>query len=502
MLAFFYGLEKLLGFARAVLIARQFGLSAELDAFNTANNLPDLLFALIAGGALGMALIPILTETLQKQDRQAAWALFSKVANLMFLSTALLSLLVAIFAEPLVRWRLGIAPGFSSPQQELVADLMRLNLIGTLLLSLAGLIIAGLQANQHFLLPAIAPAMYDLGTLFGVLILSPTTGYSIGPVQLPAFGLGVHGLVYGTILGNALFLGVQIPGLVRYGFRWTPALDIFSPIVRRTIGLLLPRIGTVLCIQLVFLATDNIASRLPEGGPSALVYGWLILQMPETLIGTAIGTALLPTLSEQITRGESGAFTGAVRRAVQVIVAITLPTAVLIGLALPPLVGLLFDDPAEVERVVWTARAFLIGLTGHTLLEVAVRAFYARQKPLVPLWAAAGMFVVFLSGALILAPLLDTAGIALANSIAFTLEAAVLLWLLDRSYPGLLRVGGAPARAAVGMVVGGVAAFLVGGLLPEPGLLQGLLLAAAAVAAGALAALPFIWPEMKLLLKL
>lgn len=502
MLAAFFGLEKLLGFVRQVLIARQFGLSAELDAFNTANNLPDLLFALISGGALGMAFIPVLSETIQKQDRKAAWDLFSRLANLLFLGTALVSLFVAVFAGPLVRWRLGIAPGFESAQQDLVAELMRLNLIGTLLLSLAGMVIAGLQANQHFLLPAIAPAMYDVGTLFGVLILSPETGYQIGPLQLPAFGLGVHGLVYGTILGNALFLAVQIPGLARYGFRWTPAIDLRSPLVQRTIGLILPRVGTVFFIQLVFLATDNLASRLPEGGPSALVYGWLILQMPETLIGTALGTALLPTLSEQIALGDAEAFAGAVRRAVRVIIAITLPAAALIGLALPPLVGLLFDDPASVERVVWTARAFLLGLTGHTLLEVAVRAYYARQKAYMPLWAAAGMFAVFLLGAVILAPRLDTPGIALANSLAFTLEALVLLWLLERSYPGLLQVGAAPLRAGGGMLVGGLAAFFIGGLLPGGGLFMQLLLAAGGMAAGAALALPFIWPEMKLLFKL
>src|SRR4030066_783001 len=130
IVAVFFGLEKGLGFVRQVLIARQFGLSAELDAFNAANNLPDLLFALISGGALAIAFIPVLTETLQKQDRRAAWDLFSRIANLMFLFTAGIAVLFAILAGPLVQ-RV-ITPGFTLEQQRLVGKITRLALIATL----------------------------------------------------------------------------------------------------------------------------------------------------------------------------------------------------------------------------------------------------------------------------------------------------------------------------------------------------------------------------------
>ncbi len=125
-----------------------------------------------------------------------------------------------------MRSQVGIAPGFTSAQQALVADLMRLNLFATLLFSLAGMMTAGLQANQHFLLPALAPIMYDIGMLFGVLVLSPEQGYSFGPVTLPAFGLGIHGLVYGTILGAFLYMAIQVPGLLRFHFRWSPSFGL------------------------------------------------------------------------------------------------------------------------------------------------------------------------------------------------------------------------------------------------------------------------------------
>ncbi|HSO26993.1 MAG TPA: murein biosynthesis integral membrane protein MurJ [Anaerolineales bacterium] len=497
IVAVFFGLEKGLGFLRQIIIARQFGLSKELDAFNAANNLPDLLFALISGGALAMALIPVLAEYLEEQGHPQAWKLFSRIANLIFLVTAGVSILLAIFAEPLVSWRLGVAPGFEAVQQALVADLMRLNLIATVLFSLAGLAIAGLQANQHFLLPALAPSMYDIGALFGAIILAPQTGYQIGPITLPAFGLGVHGLVYGTILGALLFLGIQIPGLLRFKFRWSPSLGIGSPGVRRVLLLMGPRVFNVLFIQAVFLAQDNLASRLEAGAVTALVYGWLFMQVPESLIGTAIGTVLLPTLAEQNTRRNWEAYRRTLNQTIRVILALTLPSAFLLAFAIRPLVGLLDFSAAGTELVVWTTRAYLVGLVGHSLLEIGVRAFYARQNALTPLIAAGAAFAGFI---LLGAPLafgLGAPGIALANSLVYTGEALVLLYLLHRLFPGILDVRSTLPRVAVGAVISGGLVYLLMGFPFHP-----LLLAAGALAAGGALALVFIWPEIRLLIKL
>lgn len=497
MLAIFFGAEKILGFVRQLLIARQFGLSPELDAFNAANNIPELIFILISGGALAMALIPVLSEHLQKGSRQVMWDLFSRVANLVFLLTALLSIGIALLAEPLVGWELGIAPGFDEPQKELVADLMRLNLIATLLLSLSGLVIAGLQANQHFLLPAIAPSMYDFGTLFGVLILAPESGYQIGPLTLPAFGMGVHGLVYGVILGTALYLGILIPGLVRYQFRWVPVINLNHPGVKQVLVVMGPRVATVFFIQLTFLAQDNVASRLPTGAIVILVYGWLIMQVPETLIGTAIGTALLPTLSEQIARHEREKFFESLHQAIRAILGLALPGAALLAVVIRPLAEIFNFDAAGTELLVWTARAFLLGLAGHALLEVAARAFYAQQDARTPLLSAAMMAGVFIISAILLAPVLGVPGIALANSIAFTLQAMVLLYLLNRKSPGLLRIGGSFVRLTT---VSAGAALLVYGLMHLP--LPSIPLAIGAFTIGGLSAFPFLWPEMKVLVKL
>ena len=177
---------------------------------------------------------PLLTQILTLKGRDATWLLFSRVANLAFIVTAIAAIIIAIFAEQIVKSEIGIAPGFGLEQQQLIAELMRLNLIATLIFSISGLVIGGLQANQHFILPALAPSLYNIGMIFGALVLSPTEPYRIGPVTLPTLGYGMHGLVYGVILGAALHLGIQIPGLIRYEFRWTPSIDIHNAEVARS----------------------------------------------------------------------------------------------------------------------------------------------------------------------------------------------------------------------------------------------------------------------------
>jgi putative peptidoglycan lipid II flippase len=281
LLAVFFGLGKIIALFGQVIIARQFGLSAELDSFNVANNLPDMLFALISGGALAMAFIPVLSEVLTQEGRRQAWDLFSRIANLAFIVTAVIAIIVAVLAGPLVRWEIGIAPGFEYSQQKLVVSLMRLNLIATLIFSISGLVMAGLQANQHFLLPAMAPLLYNVGQIFGAVVLSPEQGYTVAGITLPAYGLGVYGLVYGVIIGALLHLGIQVPGLIKYRFHWVPRIGIHNPAVQKVLRLLIPRLGTMMLIQLIFIIRDNLASRLAEGSVTALTYGWMVQQVPE-----------------------------------------------------------------------------------------------------------------------------------------------------------------------------------------------------------------------------
>ncbi len=486
LLAVLFSLDKLLGVARQMLVSRQFGLSAELDVFNAANNLPDMLFMLISGGALAIAFIPVLTEVLSKEGREKAWALFSNILNIAFLLTAAMAVLIAIFAGPLVSGNLGIAPGFSSAQMLLTIKLLRLNLIATLIFSLSGLVMAGLQANQHFLFPALAPIFYDFGQIFGVLILAPTEPYRIGSLTLPAMGLGIEGMVYGVILGAVLHLLIQVPGLVKYHFRWQPRADLNDPDTRKVLRMMGPRLLSMLFIQLIFLAQDNFASRLATGSVTALTYGWWIMQVPETLIGTAIATAVLPTLAELFSQQAFSQLRAKIERAGQVMLALTIPIAVIAGIVIQPLIqALLGLDAADTARVVLVTQVFLLGISGHSLVELFVRSFYAMQKPKYPLILSAGTLLVYLGVGWLLSARFEAAGIAAANTLAYTLQALVLFILLNKVLSDKLELLSTFARAALAALLGGAAAWLVMRFAPIPG---GALVSA--FAAGLLGLLP------------
>lgn len=430
LLAFFFGIDKVLGVFRQLIIGRQFGISQELDVFNAANNLPDMLFALISGGALAMALIPVLSEVLSKKGQITAWKVFSNILNIAFIITASISIIIALLAEPLVNSQIGIAPGFTEEQQLLTASLMRLNLIATLLFSVSGLVMAGLQANQHFLFPAIAPIFYDLGQIFGAVILAPTQGLQIGSVRLPAFGLGIEGLVYGVIIGAFLHLLIQVPGLVKYKFKWSPIINVNDIETKKILALIGPRLLSVIAFQLIFLAQDNLASRLQTGSVTALTYGWLIMQVPETLIGTAIATALLPTLSEYAAKEKWNEFMDSLSKALKGMVVLTLPIASILAISLGPLIQVAFSfSDSETNFVVMVTRSFLLGLTAHSLTELLVRSFYARQKALIPMLGSFLSLILFLFFALIFMKPWDAAGIAVGNSLAYIFQAIFLIWI-------------------------------------------------------------------------
>ena len=501
LLSSLFLVDKLVAIVRQVLIARQFGLSRELDAFNVANNVPDLLFALISGGALAIAFIPVLSETLTLSGRRPAWILFSRVANLAFLVTVSLCIVVAVLASPMVRAEIGIAPGFTASQQDLVIQLMRLNLVATLIFSISGLVMAGLQANQHFLLPALAPIFYNIGQIFGVTVLSPAQGYTLGPITLPAYNLGVRGLVYGVILGAVLHLLIQVPGLLKFQFHWSIGLGLKTPEVRKVLRLMGPRLLTIFFIQLIFLIRDNLASRLASGAVTSLTYGWMLQQVPETLIGTAIGTALLPTLSEQFATDKIEEFRITIEKAVRVLIALCLPVAAALAVGFRPLLSFAFDFGVEGTRLLtYVTAAFLGGLLGHSLKEVSARAFLARQNAVIPLITAAINAAIYaLLGSLLYRPLGAT-GIALTDSIVFTGEAILLLILLRRREKLQVHPDSTIWRAIAAAIVSGLVTW---GLLTvlesrTPTIVAGTL----PMIAGVAVSIPIVWKEMRLLLHL
>ncbi len=518
LIALSFGINKLIAILRQLIIARQFGLSSDLDVFNVANNIPDMLYSLISGGALAVAIIPVLTEVMTRKNRDAAWRVFSQVANIAFLITAVLSALVAIFAWPLVQHPLGIAPGFDINQQTLVVHLMRMDLIGTLIFSMAGLLIAGLQANQHFLLPALGPILYNIGQIFGAVFLSPENGYQIGSFTLPTMQLGVNGLVYGVLIGSVLYFIIQIPGLIIYRFKWTPSVNFSDPDVQKILVMLGPRVVSMLFYQLTFIARDNIASHLPLGSVTALTYGWMILQVPETLIGTAIGTALLPTLSEYIAKKDFKRFKETIQNVGHVLIALSIPAAVLLSAALEPFLTFAFGfNTSGTNLLLGVTQAFLIGLLGHVFLELGARIFFAQQNARIPLIGSGINLFLYLISSRILADHLGVVGIGLADAIAFSGQALFLMGiykihlstnekpqfqiilLLKKIIPEKKTIV-TLFRTLSGSVAGGTVIWLIINHLQWN--LNDLVLGVFAAFLGVLTTIPFIIPELRLLLKL
>ena len=489
IVAFFFLIDKVLAFVRAGIISRQFSGSVHLlDTFNAANNLPDVLFALISGGALAMAFIPLLTEYLTTRDRAAAWDLFSRVANVAFLVTGSIAILIAIFAQQLVDAKLGIAPGFGEEQRKLLAELMRLNLIGTIIFSISGLVMASLQANQHFVFPAIAPSMYNIGQIFGAIFLVPR--------------FGIHGLVYGVIIGAAMHLLIQAPMLFKFGFRWTPSLNLRHTGLIEALKLMAPRLLTMGGIQIIVLARDNLASRLDQvGAVTSLTYGWMIMQVPETILGTAIATAMLPALSELAARRDWTGFRSTIERALRVLISLTIPIAAVMAAGIHPLVrGVFGFDESTSTLITWTTRAYLMALTGFAIHEIASRSFYARKEPMFPLYAVVLRIIMFLGISYIGLTFFKGIGapiIALAE-IALLVEAIILFsWLSKRTHEPI-HVGAAIVKGLVAAVIGGVVTYAVALYLPGGAIVTALI----GMVVGGSVALAVVWSDAKQLFNL
>ncbi|HUG34985.1 MAG TPA: lipid II flippase MurJ, partial [Anaerolineales bacterium] len=368
------------------------------------------------------------------------------------------------------------------------AELMRLNLAGTVIFSISGLVMASLQANQHFLLPALAPTMYNIGLIFGAVYLTPR--------------FGIHGVVYGAILGAALHLLIQIPALFKYEFKWTLALDLRHTGLLEALKLLAPRLATMFGIQAIVIARDNLASRLDQvGAVTSLTYGWMIMQTPETLLGTAIATAMLPTLAELATREDWVEFRSTIERALRVLIALTIPIAAVMAAGISPLVRAIFGfDEATSTLLTWTTRAYLLTLTGYCIQEIAGRSFYARREPIFPLYAVILRLIMFIGiGALgitffknVGAPIIAFAEIALL------IESIILFGWLSKRLDEPIVVWSAVGKGLVAALVGGVTTYVLADKVPGSAVLTALL----GMTVGGLISLPIIWSEIKLLVKL
>lgn len=420
-------LSNLIGLIRQILVGRAFGTGADLDAFYAAQRIPEILFMLVAGGALASAFVPTFTGFLARDERQRAWRLASGVINLVTLLLALAGLLAGTLAPALVAHVL--APGFPPEQQALTVSLLRVLLISSVIFGVSGLLMGILNAHQHFLLPAIAPSLYWLGMIAGVVLLAPH--------------FGIQGLAYGVVLGAALHLGVQLPGLRGRGGRYWPALGLRDPAVRQVARLMGPRVLGLGVVQVNFLVNAILASRMVEGSLSAITIAWQILTMPEVVIAQAVAIAALPTLSAQVARGELAEMRGTLATALRGILFLAVPASAGLLMLRTPIVRLLFERgefTAQSTRLVaWALAGYSLGLIAHSVVEILSRAFYALHDTRTPVAIGAAAMALNVALSLLLASLfarvgwLPHGGLALANSAATTLEmVGLIVWLRAR----------------------------------------------------------------------
>jgi putative peptidoglycan lipid II flippase len=425
LVAVSFGFAAATGLLRNAVIARQFGIGADLDAYYAAFKLPDLLFTIVAGGALATAFIPVFASFLANDDLEGAWRLASSITNLVALIVSALAVVTALLAPWLVRSL--IAPGFDADAQSETVAVMRIVLLSTLVFGVSAVQGSVLHGFKHFLLPALAPVMYPLGIAAGALWLAPT--------------LGVRGLAVGAVVGAVLHLAVKVPGLVHYGLRWWPTVDLSSPAVRRVAVLMGPRVLDLGVFHLTLLVTTNLASRLGPGSVSALEWGWDAMQLPETVIGTAFGLVALPTLADLAARGDVRSLRSTLAETLRAVMALTVPAAGGLILLGRPLLELLYQrgafDAAATGAVFIALRFYALGLVGHACLELAARAFFAQQDTVTPLFVAVGFAALnVVLGVLLIGPM-GHAGLALANSLAVSAEVLVLLFILQKRWGGI-----------------------------------------------------------------
>ena len=413
-------LSRVTGLAREVVIGAHFGTSPELDAYLAAFRLPDLLFQLVAGGAVGSAFIPTFAARWAQGATDDAWLLFSRVLTLMTLVLVLIAAVMMASAGPLVQWV--IAPGFSPEQQALTVQLMRWMLLSTVVFGASGLIMGALNATQHFLLPAIAPLFYNLAIIVGAWLLTPY--------------FGILGLVIGVVAGAVAHLLIQLPGLWQVRARYTPMLTLQDEGVREVMRLMGPRVLGLFFVQMHFLVNTILASGLSSGSLSALNYAWLLMLLPQGVFAQSIATAIFPTFAAQAATGQVGALRQTFSQLLRTILFLTIPAAVALYLLRIPFITLLFERrefTAESTGLVADALQFYaIGLVAHAVVEITVRAFYAMHNTWTPVAVGIGAMLLNIGLSFWWVQWLGHGGLALANSTATTLEMLLLLWLLRR----------------------------------------------------------------------
>ncbi len=441
-----YLTSRMLGLIREAIITARFGTTPAIDAYQAAFAIPDLLYLVIMGGALGSAFIPVFSAAItQSEDRTEAWELANTVLTVAMLAMLTMCAVVFVAARPLM----DIIYDFPPEQLNLSVQLLRILLIQPVLLGIGGLTKATLESFDRFSLPALGANLYNVGIIAGAALLAPW--------------FGIYGLVMGVLIGAALFLGVQVAGIRQIGWPVRLRLNWLVPGLKKIGTLLGPRVFGQSAWQIGLIVTSGLASTLDDGQVRANGVAYQIMLLPHGLLALSLGTVMFPQLSRAYAAGDMETFrqmaVGTLRR----VLYFTLPAAVILAVLRYPVIRLMFERGAfDGRSTAFTADALLfyaVGLAAFAGAEIAVRTFYAMsdtKRPVIVGVATVVLNIVLAN--VLLAQGYGMRGLTLAFSLAIMAEFGALLVLLRRDWGTLNGLVGALARMLL-------AALLMAGVL-------------------------------------
>ena len=420
-------LSRITGMLRDMLIAHAFGATAYSDAYNIAFRIPNLLRRIFAEGAFSQAFVPILTEYHDKKGPQATKTLVDSVATLLTWSLITTSL-IGIIAAPLLVY--GLASGFiNDPEKFNVTVVMtRIMFPYITLISLVALAGGILNTWREFKIPAFTPVLFNLASIFGSVVL-------VKYFQQPIYALAVA-----VVLGGILQLAIQFPYLIKIGMlprlSLHPLQSLKDPGVNRVLRNMAPAIFAVSASQFSILINTNIASHLVTGSVSWLSYADRLMEFPTALLGVALGTILLPSLSRAHALGDHEEYSALLDWGLRLTFLLALPAAVGLATLSVPITAVLFHNGVfDTTALIQTSHALVaygIGLIGLILVKILAPGFYAKQNIKTPVKIAVGVMIAVQLMNLIFIPIFAHVGLALSVGLGACFNAGFLFILLRR----------------------------------------------------------------------
>lgn len=421
-------LSRVLGIVRDAVIAGMFGSNEFTDAYRLAFSVPDLLFFLIAGGALSSAFIPVFSEYLHTNREKDAWHVFSVVATLMSILVVTFIVAAWIFALPLSRI---VAPGKPDEILPLIAEMSRIILPAQYAFFIGGLMFGTLYSRQVFTVPGLGPNIYNLGIIFGAVALSWF------------FTPGVVGMSWGA-LGGAVIGNLVIPyfAMRKIGLQFHLSLDLRHPGVRKVFRLMLPVVLGLSLPGVYGLITQAMGSFFEAGTNTALDFANKLMQAPLGVFGQSLAIAVFPALTQFFAQQRMDLFRGALESTMRTVIAITVPISVVMMVMAPQIVGVVYQhgafDASAAAATAEALRLFSIGVSAWCLHPVLMRAFFSVQQTVLPIVLGTVTTVVFvgLIAAFWQTPL-GYLGLPLASSLSAVFLVVVLSVSVSKKIGGL-----------------------------------------------------------------